>query len=161
MQQFMVKPIILTKGGTRACRDFDILADAGGWFGQTVSTFSDAARQEWEPHAAPAIDRTMAYGTAARLGVKRWVSVEPVLSRSDALQIVQAYSGLPMVEHFKLGKLNGYDAETRAIEKGIDWAAYREEAREILVGNSYREIDEAGAFEVGTFYVKSELKEAK
>ena len=91
-----------------------------------------------------------------------WWSVEPVIDPAQALDfIAEQVAAVGTIDHYKLGKLNGYDAETRAIEKGIDWPAYREQAREILNAAGYTEITTAGAFEVGTFFIKSELREAR
>jgi len=154
-----VTPIILTKGGTRACRDFDILKAAGGWFGQTMSL---AAHQmpHWEPNAAPAEDRRHAWFDAKQAGIKTWISVEPVLDATGALAIIDRFIAIGTIDHWKFGKLSGYDAETRAFGRSIDWRAYREEARRVLNDVGYQEITEPGAFEVGTYYVKRELRES-
>lgn len=151
-----ITPIILTKGGTRACRDFDILKAAGGWFGQTMA-LEESTRMIWEPFAASNMDRAAAGEEANRQGIKTWLSVEPVLNEHEAVNVLTHMAP----DHFKLGKLSGYDATTRAIERGIDWPAYREEARSILNAAGYTEIFTPGAFEVGTYYTKKELREAK
>ena len=161
MQTYGVTPIILTKGGTRGCRDFDLLKAAGGWFGQTLAWRwgDEASRVYWEPQAAALNDRAQAIVRAARYGVNCWLSVEPVIGKGGALGCLKGCRTWE-VQHIKLGKMNGYDAETRAVERSIDWPAYREEARRILTDAGYLEIHEPGAFEVGTFYVKRELREA-
>jgi len=155
-------PIILTKGGTRACRDFDILKAAGGWFGQTIG-LSVWECKAWEPNAAPLVDRVDALITAIGMEIKTWISVEPVIDAKQTLDLIDALTIRfdDSVSHFKLGKLSGYDKETKAVEKSIDWPEYREQAREILTGAGYREIFEPGVFEVGTYYVKAELRNAK
>jgi len=152
-------PIILTKGGTRACRDFDILKAAGGWFGQTCSWGNDYEQAEtWEPNAASIFVRFAARQLAAEKGIKTWWSVEPVLDTDQAFKFIHGPGRL--ADHLKLGKLSGYDPWTRIVEKSIDWPRYREEARAILGAYGFREIHTPGAFEVGTFYVKRELEEA-
>ena len=153
------KPIILTKGGTRACRDFDILKAAGGWFGQTISLRFPRSK-EWEPNAASIVDRYVAFDKALNNGIPTWASIEPVICTDDALNNISNLVVTNMVSHFKLGKLSGYDKETKAIEKSINWPEYREAAREILNGDGYTEIFEPGAFEAGTYYVKAELRNA-
>ena len=153
-------PIILTKGGTRACRDFDILKAADGWFGQTVSMTQNTFTK-WEPHAASIHNRILACRYAKSDGVPTWISVEPVIDPQEALRMTEAFVDASEVDHFKLGKLSGYDKETKAIEKSINWPEYREAAREILTGAGYTEIFEPGVFEVGSFYVKAELRNAK
>lgn len=158
-------PAVLTKFGTAACESFRFLQSAGGWFGQTCAWHTDWYQAErWEPHAAHVVNRVEANRMAFTAGVRTWWSVEPVLNVSQALNFVEFASAARFstgaVDHIKLGKLNGYDTETRAIERSINWPSYREEARRILNAAGYREIQEPGAFEVGTYYVKRELREA-
>jgi len=155
-----ITPIILTKGGTRACRDFDILKATGGWFGQTIGMDWTMAL-DWEPNAATVADRHVAMRKAMAAGIKTWISVEPVVDVENAVAILNALWTLCPPDHLKLGKLSGYDKETKAIEKSINWPTYREQAREILNVAGYQEIFEPGAFEVGTYYVKAELRNAK
>ena len=152
--EYGVTPIILTKGGTRACRDFDVLKEAGGWFGQTCAWTSAVDRKRWEPNAAGLQSRITAEQDAHFAGINTWWSIEPVLDPQQALDCIAQFTG----SHFKLGKLSGQDAETRAIERGINWPEYLAEARRILDDAGYREIAEPGVFEVGTYYVKAELK---
>ena len=156
-----ITPIILTKGGTRACRDFDILKAAGGWFGQTVALGCEYEQinKDWEPNAAALPDRYGAFQEARRREVKTWVSIEPVLFPDGTARAIWGLAD-SKVDHFKLGKLSGYDRETRAIEKSINWPEYREQAVAILLSAGYEQLTEPGVFEAGTFYVKSELKEA-
>jgi len=158
MQENGVTPIILTKGGMRACRDFDILKATMGWFGQTISFYNSLLCSEWEPHAAKISDRREALMLATDAGLKTWISVEPVIDFSQAIVEIRELTYEPRPDHFKLGKLSGNDKETRAIEKSIDWPEYREAARCILNGAGYREIFEPGVFKVGTYYVKAELR---
>jgi len=93
-----------------------------------------------------------------------WISVEPVIRPKEALliitRLVKDWTTNAMPSHFKLGKLSGHDAETRAIEKSIDWRKYRDEACAILDAAGYKRIHEPGVFEVGVYYVKRELDEA-
>lgn len=161
MQVHGLVPAVLSKFGTRACRDFDILKAAGGWFGQTMAWWDDdSAWDQWEPHAAALQSRVNAMDEAGTQGVSQWLSVEPVIDVRQAKRVLSFLADDHYIDHFKLGKLNGYDAETRAIERGIDWPAYREEARRILAAAGYREITEPGAFQIGTYYVKRELRDA-
>ena len=158
-----VIPIILTKGGTRACRDFDILKAAGGWFGQTMGLWG-ADRKKWEAGAASLQDRTNALLAANGCRLNTWLSIEPIVDAVTALGQLRGLAGRGKISdfaisHLKLGKLNGYDAETRAIEKAIDWPAYRDKACGILDAAGYTRITEPGVFEVGTYYVKKELAE--
>jgi len=174
MKDHGLVPAVLTKFGTAACKAFPILKAAGGWFGQTMGWWDDGeAVRYWEPHAAVPWKRLQAMEIACGLNVQTWLSVEPVIDPLQALDVLrylgtateacqEAVGGDRVTcHHFKLGKLNGYDAETKAIERSIDWPAYREEARRTLNAAGYREITEPGVFEVGTYYTKLELREAR
>ena len=152
-------PVILTKGGTRAARDFDLLRESGGWFGQTYG-LKGALTDVEERNAAPYADRITAFTIAGNRGIKRWVSVEPMFEAKPARFIIWALA-TRCIEHFKIGKLNGYDARTRKIEKRINWQQYLRDVRDILTNAGYSEIREAGAFAARTFYIKKELREAR
>ena len=156
LQNYGIQPIILTKGGTRACRDFDILMAAGGWFGQTMSMLTVNYKQ-WEPNTATPFDREQAAGSARDKGINTWYSVEPVLDSGESLHVVATARH---VCHFKLGKLSGYDKETKAIEKSINWYDYLMQATTILEEAGYERTCAPGTFEAGTYYIKAELVEA-
>ena len=160
MRDFCLVPAVLTKFGTRAVRDFDLLKETRGWFGQTLAWMLDQNREKWEPHASDVEDRCIAWHRAKEAGIRTWVSVEPVIHSQESLASILNELTHGTIDHFKLGKLSGYDAATREIERSIDWPAYRERARHILTEAGYTEITEPGAFEVGTFYVKRELATA-
>lgn len=155
-----VKPIILTKGGMRAARDFDILHDTGGWFGQTFAwdVADETLRRKWEPNAAELASRIKALRDARRWQLKTWLSVEPVLDTGHAFAALR-HPGAH-VDHIKVGKLSGVTPETRAIERAIDWRAFLTLVREIMEGQGKREITAPGHFAVGTYYIKRELREA-
>ena len=113
---------VLTKGGTRACRDFDLLADAAqASFGSTLVFTDQKMADVWEPGAAGLTDRITAIEAARRCGIATWVSIEPVISPDQAIELVQRYHTL--VDHWKVGKVN-YLPE---IEKSIDWHRFRDE----------------------------------
>lgn len=99
---------ILTKGGRRAYRDFDLL-DENDWFGVTVS----GAAQEQEPNSAPQWERIQSVATLKETtDVKTWVSFEPVINVESIYSVLQGYRHL--FDRFKFGKLNYHPSE-------IDW----------------------------------------
>ncbi len=113
---------VLTKGGTRACRDFDLLANAAqSSFGSTLVFTDQKMADVWEPGAARLADRIAAIEAARRRGIATWVSIEPVISPDQAIELVQRYHTL--VDHWKVGKIN-YLPE---IEKSVDWHRFRDE----------------------------------
>jgi DNA repair photolyase len=108
---------VLTKAGTRAGRDFDVLAGMRGAFGTTLLFTRDEDRQEWEPKAAPVGDRVEAIREAQRRGIPTWVSVEPIIAPEQALALIEGYSDI--VDEWRVGKLNHHP-----LAATIDWAAW-------------------------------------
>lgn len=101
---------ILTKGGSTAERDFDIL-DENDWFGVTFSGYPaelSLGRSEAEPNAAPPIERLATLQSAYEIGVKTWVSCEPVLNEDDIYALIKLGW---YINRFKIGKLNYYPSE--------------------------------------------------
>ena len=108
--------MILTKGGARAVRDFDLLGSED-WFGVTMTCMDYEIGDEWEPHAAPFDQRVNSLIIAHERGIKTWVSLEPVLYPGISAAIVELLH--PVVDHWKVGKLNYHP---RADE--IDWREF-------------------------------------
>lgn len=129
---------ILTKGGTRAVRDFDILARyPANTFGSTLTFMDPAKSREWEPGAALPEDRIEAIRQAHDAGIRTWVSLEPVMDCDEALKIIEATH--EFVDHYKVGKLN-------YLNLGIDWGEFAGRAVEML-----RSLNKS-------FYVKKDLR---
>lgn len=120
---------VLTKGGTRACRDFDLLEKYGKCsFGTTLVLASQHDADHWEPNAATIADRIETIQIAHKKGIRTWVSMEPVIDPAQAISLVQALH--PNVNHWKVGKLN-YNKD---VSGKIDWLRFREEITSILDG---------------------------
>lgn len=122
---------VLTKGGTRAARDFDLLGD-GDAFASTL-TFVDAGQsREWEPNAASPEDRIAAIKAAHAMGITTWVSLEPVIDPEQSLELIrQTYKH---VDLFKVGTLNHHP-----MAKTVDWARFGRAAETLLraLGKDY------------------------
>ncbi len=116
---------MLTKGGSRACRDFDLYAYGRGWFGTTLVFTDDRDRAHWEPQAASVDDRIAALEEAHRQGIYTWVSVEPVVDPRQALALIAGLA--PTVDEFRVGKLNHHPAAS-----GVDWTAFGHEVYALL-----------------------------
>ncbi len=113
---------LLTKGGRRACRDFDLLASSKqASFGSTIIFTRQQDADIWEPGAARLSDRMAAVQEAHARGIATWVSIEPVISPAQAIALVRAQHAI--VDHWKVGKIN-YQPE---IENRVDWPRFREE----------------------------------
>ena len=96
---------VLTKGGTRAVQDFDILAfNPNSWFGTTLTYRDELKSKKHEPGAASPRDRITAIKAAKKVGVKTWVSMEPIVSKDEAMALL--YQSFEFVDLFKIGKMN-------------------------------------------------------
>lgn len=96
---------ILTKGGERALRDFDLL-DSEDWFGVTYTGCKKGElfkKTKEEPNASAHSERLFSLGVAHRQGVNTWVSCEPVLVEYDVLILIEIAD---YIDKFKIGKLN-------------------------------------------------------
>lgn len=104
---------ILTKGdGTR---DFDLL-DENDWYGITVS---GGMTDDVEPGAMMTPFRLLRLRNAHDLGIKTWVSFEPVIDANNVLGIIRDFAGV--FDKVKIGKLNYHPSN-------IDWKAFGVEA---------------------------------
>ena len=131
---------ILTKGGDRARRDFDLL-DSGDSFGITLSCLSVVVAVKCEPNAALPAERIKTLGSAAKLGIKTWVSFEPVVS---PIEVLDAIDFLPIHINnpdtlLKIGKLNH-------VTNSTDWNWFGSEAERICKANGWN------------YYIKSDLR---
>ena len=80
---------------------------------------------ELEPGAASPSDRAKALRLAHSLGIRTWVSLEPVIDPDEALAIIQlTYT---YVDKFKVGKMN-----YNAAGKLVDWATFGRKAEKLL-----------------------------
>jgi DNA repair photolyase len=107
---------ILTKGGIRAERDFDLLDDKD-FFGVTYTGYGTGylfIPSPEEPNTAPPSERLASLDKAHKLGIKTWMSCEPVLDEQDIYTIIECAG---YVDLFKIGKLNYYPSS-------IDWAEF-------------------------------------
>ena len=129
---------ILTKSGDGARRDFDLL-DSEDSFGITLTGFR-------EPLAALPSERIMTLADVAKLGVKTWVSFEPVIEPLVVLLDIELIPDFVNRDTLlKIGKLNhfknntdwkkfGLEAERICKEKG--WNYYiKEDLRAEMDGN--------------------------
>jgi len=115
---------ILTKGGTRVERDFDLLEGyEKARFGSTLIFTSQKDAYKWESKAPSIKDRIAAIEHAHAKGINTWVSLEPVIDPKQALSLIKMVH--PIVDHWKVGKLNYKSLN-------VDWIEFREEAQSLL-----------------------------
>lgn len=120
---------ILTKGGLRAMRDFDLLGP-GDQFGVTLTCAEDDVSRKWEPGAALPSDRITSLMVAKSKGIKTWASLEPILNPVAAKWLIEAT--FPVVDCWRVGKMNH-------LELPLDWAQVALDLKETLdkVGARY------------------------
>jgi DNA repair photolyase len=117
---------ILTKGGLRACRDFDLLATLpNNQFSVTLTHDDPVVSTAWEPGAGPPAERIESLKRAHNCGIATWVSFEPVFDPGAVYRLVEATHSF--VDFYKVGKLNYHkDAKT------IDWMAFLKRIKSLL-----------------------------
>jgi len=147
LQYYNFKVIILTKGGTRAMRDFDLLRPGFDQFATTLTFTNLEDSLAWEPGAASPMERIESLEEAHRRGIRTWVSLEPVIYPAQTLALIQATSGF--VDHYKVGTLNYANklpAHLKAKVNGTKWNEFGMQAVTLLrtLGKS--------------FYIKEDLK---
>ncbi len=117
---------ILTKGGMRAERDFDLLMhDKRNQVGATLTFIDWRCSQQWEPKAAPPRDRIRMLALAKEAGISTWASLEPVIKPKQTLSLI--IEAAPFVDLFKIGKWN-HSKDAAA----IDWKEFYKDATVLL-----------------------------
>lgn len=112
---------ILTKGVLVAHRDFDLMKKYDAEFGVTLVFDSEGDRQIWEPGADTTQQRMAALKEAHTLGIRTWVSMEPVFYPSQTLELIRSTQNF--VDRYAVGKLN----HMPHIERRIDWEKFVED----------------------------------
>jgi len=124
LHNYGLNVMILTKGGRRAERDFDLLT-GNDWFGVTLTNLDDTLSLKWEPGATLPGERIQSLRLAHEKGIKTWVSLEPVLYPDVALDIIKQTH--TFVDRFKVGVLN-YHPRSRE----IDWHTFAHNVKDLL-----------------------------
>jgi DNA repair photolyase len=129
---------ILTKGGSRAERDFDLL-DENDWFGVTYSGYNSVFEiSNMEPYAALPAERLHSLGVAHKQGVKTWMSCEPVINEADIYSIIELAD---YIDLFKIGKLNYMEPQTP-----INWGEFGRRCERYCIANKRN------------YYIKEDLR---
>ena len=119
-----LKVTILTKGGLRATRDFDLLGP-GDQFAVTLTFTDNADSERWEPGAALPGERIKSLEMAHSRGIETWVSLEPVIHPAQTACLVEMTMGY--VDEYRLGMLNYHEHA-----KSIDWKEFGWDMKRIL-----------------------------
>ena len=116
---------ILTKGGLRAIKDFDLYSERDV-FSCTLTFMNGSESAYFEPGAAPFDHRVKALEAAKNKGISTAVSLEPVLQPSVTLEIIKRCA--EFVDLFRVGKIN----HAPVLEDEIDWRLFGRRAVELL-----------------------------
>ncbi|NOR48441.1 MAG: radical SAM protein [Methanosarcinaceae archaeon] len=117
-----LKVEILTKGGKRSERDFDLLSKRPDLssYGVTLVFTDEKLREEVEPGAASTQERIVALKKAHEMGIPTFVSLEPVWEIEQALELINLTH--EFVDLYKVGKLN-YNKQN----KTVDWQKFKKD----------------------------------
>lgn len=131
LERYDLRVQVLTKGGQRSIRDFDILSRNGWKYGATIIFENEALREHWEPGAPLIAERVEAVREAHARKISTWISVEPVVDPDEAIKVVQLLRD--EVDFWKIGKLN----HDRQREAAIDWHRFLIDVEDVLDGHDY------------------------
>ncbi len=110
---------VLTKGGMLASRDFDLLSSSPySEFACTLTTDNNDESIRWEPYAALPAERLQVLKAAHNIGIKTWVSFEPVINPEAVYRLLD--SSYKYVDFYKIGKLNYHP-----LANSINWPEFR------------------------------------
>lgn len=135
---------VLTKAGNRIAKDIDIIGkfERRIQVGASLTFYDEDDSKKWEPGAAMPLERVEMLNYLHGCDVPTFASFEPVIDPAQSLKLIEV--SLPYVDTFKIGKINHH----KGLDKGVDWAAFLEEALKILRGAGKR------------IYIKQSLRQA-
>lgn len=133
LRKYAIPFTVLTKGGLRACADFDLYKAGVDAYAVTLTFLDEKKGRAFEPEAASPSERIASLKMAKMKGIKTWVSLEPVIDPVETLAVIKEVA--PFTDLFKIGKIN-YEEE---LENAVDWAKFVVDVEELLatVGNAY------------------------
>lgn len=128
---------LLTKGGTKAIRDFDLYKDSD-WFACSLTFMDKNKSLDIEPNAALPSDRIESLKIAKSKGIKTWVSFEPTLEADETYKLF--YATKDFVDFYKIGKVSRYKVN-------VDWNEFTNNICNIMEENKKQ------------FFLKYDLRE--
>lgn len=137
-----LKVTILTKGGRRSERDFDLLSARPelSLYGATLVFSDESLRQEIEPGAAPTKERIQSLEIAHdEFKIPTWASFEPVWEAEQSLELMK--EAMDYIDLFKIGKLN-YHPQSKL----VNWKQFAHDAIKLMKDNNKN------------YYIKDDLR---
>lgn len=129
---------VLTKGGLKAVRDFDLYTKHDA-FAVTLTFYDEKKSLFYEPNAALPKDRIKALQIAKKRGIETWVSFEPVLNDEEIFRLFKLT--YEWVDVYKIGKVSQFETD-----KPIDWRKFAYEIVDLCEKNMKR------------YYLKKDLR---
>jgi len=142
LNQATVPITILTKSKSAEMDFKELMLNIYPQFGMTLTFWDEGDSKKWEPYASTPVERLTTLRRAHNLGIKTWVSLEPIIDPAQTLDLINESHSF--VDHYKIGRWN-HDARA----SNMDWKdiRYRIENRLIELEKSY--------------YIKKDLREAR
>lgn len=107
---------ILTKGGLKAIRDFDLYSK-GDAYAATLTFYNEKLSEKWEPKAAKPIERIESLKIAKAIGIETWVSFEPVIYPNETFKLLERT--YEFTDLYKIGKINRFNTGVE-----VDWKEF-------------------------------------
>lgn len=144
---------VLTKGGTRACRDFDLYGKNDA-FASTLTFLDFNDSKKYEPDAAPPEDRFRAMIEAKANNIETWASLEPVIDWRQSIEIIDRTH--EFCDLYKIGKMNHQRSD-------INWKRFAIEAlvRCKKYGKPYYIKDDLKPFLKGIEFTNTDTRRVK
>lgn len=150
LNKYNHKVAILTKGGSHALTHLDLFKKfkSNDLFnsdcprisvGATLTFDNPPDSLFWEPGAALPADRIESLRILSAVGIRTWVSFEPVINPEQTLNLLNQIAGI--VHHVRIGKINNFENR----DKDIDWNLFIKQAVAICNSNNL------------PFYIKNDL----
>lgn len=118
-KEYDIFAVILTKNGVLSRRDLPLLGSfKRRKFGVTLTSDCPKTSLEWESGASLPDDRIEALQDAWTMGIKTFVSFEPVIDPEAVYRLIDKTH--EFVDFYKVGKLNYHSHQ-----KTIDWPLFR------------------------------------
>ena len=120
-----IRARILTKAGMGSVIDVALMKENRAIYGATLTFVDDVDSRYYEPYAALPWSRFEALKIAKEAGLETWVSLEPVISPEQSIEIIHLTH--EYVDVYKVGKWN-HDKKA----KDINWRDFGIRAKEVL-----------------------------
>lgn len=128
--KYDVPTAILTKGGHRCLRDYDLLIRLKRFkIGATLTYATYQESKENEFGASEPFDRLRTLRTFREKGVTTFISLEPVISIRNVEEIINQTGNF--VDYYKIGKMNHQKAPD------IDWVKLIEKVVDLIPNRVY------------------------